>query len=237
LDAPYPTITGGLYVQSRRGVEVSFDAGDNAVLAYKSSLLTTKVNDTWAFNFEVAEFEDLNLTVSLPTDVKIRYIGEGGSISDTPQSKDISWRLAGAKNLTLEYYFTAETSFEKEEDSILPDAKDKAVDHTVLVLVLLSSIIVLVVGTAIIYFVWKRARTKQIQSKMMETLSENEGHIVAILLENGGGMKRNELERVSKMAKSSLAGVVHNLERKSIITVDRRYNTHYIELTKTFKEP
>lgn len=69
----------------------------------------------------------------------------------------------------------------------------------------------------------------------MKTFSENQRMVTKLLIENNGGMKRNELERISGLAKSSLALTLKQLERKNVLVVKKHNVTHYVELTGWFK--
>jgi uncharacterized membrane protein len=70
---------------------------------------------------------------------------------------------------------------------------------------------------------------------VLKTLTGNETKIISLLLQNNGGMRRNELERLSGVPKSSLASSLYNLEQRNIIRVDKSYAVHYVELTEWFK--
>lgn len=69
----------------------------------------------------------------------------------------------------------------------------------------------------------------------MKTLTDNEHKVADILLESGGGMKRNHLERNVEISKSSLAGALSNLEMRNVLKVDKSKPVHYVELTPWFK--
>ena len=51
------------------------------------------------------------------------------------------------------------------------------------------------------------------KENVIKTLSHNERKIVWNLINNKGQMRRNQLERETKMAKSSLANTLNNLEK------------------------
>ena len=73
------------------------------------------------------------------------------------------------------------------------------------------------------------------KKNVLKALTENELKIVNALLENSGSMKRNKLEHLTQMAKSSLASALANLERRNIVQINRTFTVHTVELTDWFR--
>ncbi len=74
------------------------------------------------------------------------------------------------------------------------------------------------------------------QLNIIRAANTNEALVIRTILSHNGHMKRNMLERETKLSKSSLASTLKNLERKNIVTIDRTFFVHYIGLTPWFKE-
>jgi uncharacterized membrane protein len=91
---------------------------------------------------------------------------------------------------------------------------------------------------SIIFLYFKRTKLKKLENKqnIMRTLPTNENKIVEVLLKRKYGMKRSKLEKITKIAKSSLSSSLKNLERKNIIEIDKTYTSHYIRFTKWFND-
>jgi uncharacterized membrane protein len=91
----------------------------------------------------------------------------------------------------------------------------------------------------LVYLLFFRKRRRLVLSEekqnVLKALTGNEIKVVTLLLENRGGMKRNDLERKSGVPKSSLASTLHNLEQRNIVRVNKEYTVHYVELTEWFK--
>ncbi|MCX6695552.1 MAG: hypothetical protein NTU61_04590 [Candidatus Altiarchaeota archaeon] len=119
------------------------------------------------------------------------------------------------------------------EPIIVNDPED-AGNRTLLVYAFAAAALTLALAAAVAYAYLRRRRVLE-RRKLMQTLSGNEYMVVDMLFEKGGGIKRNDLERASGMAKSSLAAVINNLERKKIIEVNRTNNVHYVELVKSWR--
>ena len=49
------------------------------------------------------------------------------------------------------------------------------------------------------------------------------------------GMKRNKLEKLIGLSKSSLAATLHQLERRKIVDIDKSGKVHYVQLSEWFK--
>jgi len=49
-------------------------------------------------------------------------------------------------------------------------------------------------------------------------------------------MKRNKLERESKISKSSLANSLNNLEKKNILEIDKTYVVHTVKISDWFNK-
>lgn len=74
------------------------------------------------------------------------------------------------------------------------------------------------------------------QLNILRAANTNEALVIRTILAHNGHMKRNILERETKLSKSSLASTLKNLEHKNIVTIDRTFFVHYIGLTPWFKE-
>ncbi len=49
-------------------------------------------------------------------------------------------------------------------------------------------------------------------------------------------MKRNQLERITEMSKSSLAATLNQLERRKIVDMNKENKVHYVKLSQWFAE-
>lgn len=245
LDVSYPVIEGAIYVQSARGVEISMNTGESAILAYKSSLLTSKIGDTWEFSFDTPPLNHTVVILSLPKNIELQDMFPEGRISTTENTTDIGWEVPSPTTITVSYSFseqivppktTTTSTYPTSTVTTLPSSLKALIPKstdilTAILIIVLFAVIILVV----LPYLRKRDRSGG-QDKLMRVLSGNEYKIVDTLLKNDGGMKRSELERVTGIPKASLAAAINNLERKNIIEVDRTYTMHYIEVTKWFRE-
>lgn len=236
LDVPFPEVEGAIYVQSQEGVEVSLAEGDNAVLAYKSSLLTSKEGEKWVFTYTTPPMDSLELTVSLPKNIKITSLVPSGAVSSTDKSTDIRWGSAGGKEVRIEYEYT--------DDEPVTTHRRQASGASFLeeYLTTLLTIVVAAVLLMVLYSKKRRGQTAKTlvvqtpgKKAVMDSLSWNENQVVKLLLSKGGSMRRTDLAKATGLAKSSLAAVVNNLEKKQVIDVDKRYTVHTINLTDSFK--
>jgi len=230
LDVKSPAVKGALYVQSENGVEISIDADGSATIVYKTALLTNKEVDKWFFMMDLPEFDTASVVLSLPVNTRITSTNPNAAISAVDDNKNIIWNLKPHEEPRVFTQFSY-------TESTLADLYNPKPGTIALRSVILTLIIIL---TFVALYVWNRSRSGKIYSSgkqnVLKTLSGNETKIVSMLLHNDGGMQRNRLERESGIAKSSLASSLQNLEKKNIITVDRNYSTHFVELTEWFKQ-
>jgi len=238
VDVPYPRVEGAIYVQSTDGVEVSLGVNDTALLAYKSGLLTSKTGGIWNFMLDMPLLNQTEATLSLPKDAQIMDMEPRGVVKNGGNTTDAYWTLSGPATINVTYTFTEETAIPKETPTPTTTINPVKPQDIRLMAALFFALVLAAFSLAAgALYIIRRRMTKANQARLLKTLGENERLVVETLLKNGGGMRRNELERVSGMAKSSLAAVVNNLERKNIIIVDRRYTTHYVEVAETFRKP
>ncbi len=236
IDVPYPELEGAIYVQSNDGVEVSMSPEDKAVLAYKSSLMTNKEGGEWSFGYSTPALESLELTVSLPRNARIIEISPSNPAITTGNTTEIKWNLEKKAIIGIKYSYTdaepIQLNIPVEEPSINKQLMTNIAIYAAVMIILFFS------GLVLGRFLNKpgSGRLKQTVSmkNLMDTLSENEFEVVDLLLKNNGSMRRTEVARATEMAKSSLAAVINNLERKNVIEVDRRFTIHVIKLREVF---
>ncbi len=236
LDVTYPEVLNALYVESADGVEVSLPDGEPVTVAYQTSMITAKTGGGWTLDMSFGGYYPV--LVSLPKDANVKSTDPAAAFSETPDSMNLVWD--STDSITVEYDFQAApvtpttlqttTTTASTTTTTLPADGDNAI--------LLAGLLFVVVlaAAAAGYAALKRRGPTSGMRKVMRTLSGNEYKVVDTLLKNKCGMRRNDLERSAGISKSSLALALNNLERKNIVEVDRANTTHYVEVTKWFKE-
>ncbi len=231
LDVKSPAVRGALYVQSTNGVDVSIDAEGTSTIVYKTALLTNRAGKTWDFMLDLPNFSTASIIVAIPSDTDVLSTTPQAAISQVDENKNIIWDIKPESDTSVsaQYIFT-----EKQGLSAVPGESTK--DVVIKVAVLTVLIVLILFGL----YVWSRSRKGMLYSSgkqnVLKTLSGNETKIVSMLLQNDGGLQRNRLERESGIPKSSLASALQNLEKKNVLSVDRSYSVHYVELTEWFKK-
>jgi len=223
LDVEAPAVRDALYIKEKSGVEVSIDADGQSTIVYKTSLLAARQEGEWAFSMDIPAYESATVVVYLPVRAQIRHTSPTAAISTVGNTNTLIWTLKGAKRIEAGYAF--------------PPAKtrDGMEGPTYVFIVVVGSVIL--TGAIIIYLLRKKAIliTKG-KANVLKTLSPNEGKIVTLLLQHIDGIKRNELEKMSGISKSSLASSLYNLETKNILHIDKAEAVHFVELTEWFKK-
>ncbi len=241
MDVAAPKVLNALYVDSPQGIELLLKEGEVATVVYMTSMLTEKKGGRWVIDTDLVA-GDHRVHLSLPNSATIVKSEPQASISQGEESLDLVWE--GPERIRIEYIFSqaTSTSVTKTTTTTIADeneiGEEEVEDDEYITYVALLVGIILILGGAI-SIIFRHIRASQATEgmrKIMRTLGGNEYKVVDTLLKDKKGMRRSDLERTSSISKSSLALALNNLERKNIVDVDRSNTTHFVELTKWFKE-
>jgi len=209
-------IKGALYTLNNKSIDISIGSTGKAVALYKTSMLTSKQKGTWSFKIGLIETDNKKVNIAIPKNARIIETTPPATIEALNYTKLI-WDT-DIKNIEIKY------SFPETETVSLEDEKEP---KSLIIISIITAIITLLVVILII-------NKKSNKQNIIKTLSKNESIIVNILIKHKGEIKRNKLEKISKLAKSSLANTLNNLEKKNIIKIDKTYTTHFIKFTRWF---
>jgi preprotein translocase subunit YajC len=214
-------VKGALYkLNDDNTIDISIGSTNKALVLYQTALMTTKQGSEWLFN---AKFDQKsNLQLALPKNVLVKLTNPEAFIENSNYTKINFVNITSAE---AKYHFTNEII----EPSI--SNKNKIIDSFWLFI-----IIGIIIFIGMLYYVLRPKKQKSSKNNVIKTLSKNERIVVNMLIENNGEMKRNQLELKSKIAKSSLANTLNNLQNKKILSIDKTYTTHYIKLERWFHE-
>jgi uncharacterized membrane protein len=226
-------VRGALYTLENQAAELSIGSTEKAIMLYTTDTLTSKQGDTWALDFTLTDVDYTSVQLNMPSDVVIQDTDPQAYIEDS-DFKRLIWH-GSLSHVSVVYSY-------KEQP--IPDVDDlgpmKDVHDTSSFPLLSAAIFVclaLIVVLALLVLGKKKPDTRsKAKQNIIKTLPPNEASIIGILMEHDGSARRNQIERISKIAKSSLASSLHNLENKKVIEVDRTYTTHFVKLTEWFKE-
>jgi len=224
-DVTNPDIEGGSYSLLPTGMSVLPDAG-KAVLSYLSSFHTKKQGGIWYFDAEIEQADAV--TLLLPADVQIVQAEPRASIAKK-EGVELSWGSV-QENISVSYVVPLSAIDVKP----VPQSSNQWT-----ILVILGLLLVIAV---LIYR--KTASVKgsiQVditdgQMHVVRAANDNEALILRTMLKFNGQMKRNKLEKSTKLSKSSLASSLKNLEHKRIVEIDRSFHVHYLKLSDWFRE-
>ncbi|MBW2973660.1 hypothetical protein KY346_04660 [Candidatus Woesearchaeota archaeon] len=215
-----PEVRGALYLQEDNILSLSVGSTEKAIVAYQTNNFTSKT-DAWKLNIRL----DGPVKVSLPKSANILSINPHSFVQET-DVKTIEFQEGSAEitykieNINLQSYL----------DNLDEHKFEKVVTYVVLAALCL----ILLAG---LYFMIRRPKqVKQSSHKnnVVKTLSNNEKKVVEILLQNNNETKRSLIEKETRLAKSSLASTLTQLENKNIIELDRTHTTHFVKLTEWF---
>jgi len=211
-----PSVEGGSYQTIENGVAVIPD--DTAVLRYTSSYHTKKQEGIWYF--EGYAHKGANVTLTLPENIQIVQTRPRSQINDV----GLSWVNISTENITASYVRIQSGAMAQPQKSY-----PQWVPILLLGLVILLALLYKKKGSS-------EPTISEGQLNVIRAANANEAVILTLLLKHKGHIKRNILEKESKLSKSSLASSLKNLEKKDIIQIDRSFHVHYIILLDWFKE-
>jgi hypothetical protein len=190
--------------------KITIYAKKGGVFAYKTNDYTVKNKSIWTFNFN--PINDSIITITLPKKTSIININPYGIINDQ------IIKIETKNKITISYTFS---TFEL----------NSSYKTFFKLLILFLAIIIL-----LIYFFIIKKRNKSQYTNIIKILSINERKIIQMLKDEKGIIKRNILEKKTKISKSSLAHSLNSLQEKNIISIDKNFNTHTIQIKKWFME-
>jgi uncharacterized membrane protein len=206
---------GALYLKENNDISAYAGNKKKGVVAYSTNSYTVKIKDVWSFNIEFDE-EIKDVTLILPKNAYIK------STLPNPIIKNNELYFKDAKSITVNYFYTTPQSFSISQN----------MDIFIYILLI---IVATIIGIVMIRYLRK---PKDITAKenIIKTLPHNERKILRLMLTVGGEMKRNKLERESKISKSSLANSLNNLEKKNILEIDKTYVVHTVKISDWFNK-
>lgn len=222
LDVGSPTVEGGIYLTAENGIDIVVI--DSASVIYKSNLLTIDQEGVWVFDLELSDTATSSLTLSLPKTVSIQESSPAATITQTDDSVNLLWTLSG-DNLVTVSYTLGELSSEA--------STQQPADYSMIIIVL----VVIVILLAVFLLKKKTSKAKPVTSgkqNVLKTLTDNERSVVEALMRHGGEIRRNKLEKLTGISKSSLAGTLTNLESRNVVEIDKSRNVHLVALSGWF---
>lgn len=219
-----PEVRGALYLQEKNILSVSVGSTEKAVIAYQTSTFTSK-DENWKLNINL----DGPAKVSFPKNAQIISISPQAFVKEA-DVKTIDFQDGKAEivykieNINLQAYL---------------DNMDSHKFETIVTYVILAALCMILLAG--LFFVIRRPKkvkeataTTSHKNNVLKTLSNNEKKVVQILLANNNSAKRSLIEKQSRIAKSSLASTLYQLENKNLIEVDRENTAHFVRLTSWF---
>jgi uncharacterized membrane protein len=197
--------------------EVFIKAKKGGVLVYKTNSYTTKTGSEWNFKFSPHNFSKIK--VSIPKNSLIIKTNPLAFINDQIiQFENYNNNFNESNYISIEYSFS-DINLSHSYFSFF-----SAIIYLLILIILIS----------ILYILFTKKRNISQYNHVVKMLSNNEKKIVLMLKEEKGEMKRNNLEKKSKISKSSLAHALNKLEDKNIIKIDKSFTTHKIKLNDWF---
>lgn len=217
-----PSIEGGTLEKEENTICAKTE--EIAIITYATSYYTRKEKGVWHFEAETPSSTSIELT--LPQQVHVVQSQPNANFE-----KEENWKLTWqntTNSITVSYVSVNQASFTQEKPI---RTQNKNLIITILLLVAIG--IYLVISKRKVPFLKPKITDGQLN--IMRAANPNEALVMQILLKYNGRIKRNTLEKETKLSKSSLASTLKNLEKKNIINIDRTFFVHYITLTDWFK--
>lgn len=236
-------VKGALYNIDNQSAQVAVGSAGRAIILYKTQMLTAKQKNIWVLAMNTSNTS--RVTLNLPKQATIMTTSPRAFISGEDykeitmegnvQRVEVMYQFASQALPLLDAMNQAETldAAGNQAGTIQTYKENKLASSKGFLAT--GAAAALAATSATIIIRKKRKKTSGNKENIMKTLPKNEEVIINLMLENGNSMKRSNIERKSKIAKSSLASSLQNLEKKKIVEVDRTCTAHFVRLTKWFE--
>ena len=251
----YATPESLSYMPFLNGTQYTFDNNTNQLYSVTDAL-TSKNADIWSLNLSLdGYYSDYSITFYLPPGSEITRFEIQPELNYQVQVKEDS--------LTLSVHgYKVVSPWIKVDYKLATDVPVQSTGQ-ITSLLSISLIIVLIAGTAFLFYKYRghkgtvipgnekspdpeiiiipetKPGTKEIHitgemQKVLDTLSDKEKAIIGILLRNGGSATQADIRYETGIPKSSLTGIINALKRRNIIKKVEQGRTNRIELSEWF---
>lgn len=204
---------GALYLLEQKGYEKLISAYTGSVtkgiIAYSTQSYTTKSGEIWTVSIDLKDATKVD--VVLPKEANVRLTNPKAVIDGNTVS------FIGTDNVFIEYQFVDRFSI--------------GTDFLLIGIAGIFGGLILFGG----YFVFRNPR-KDAKDNVIKTLPKIERRILDELIASKGNIKRNYLEKKTKISKSSLANALNNLEKKGIVEIDKSFTVHTVKFSEWFRK-
>jgi len=218
-------VKGALYLIEHETVQLSIGSTKHAIMAYQTNTLTSKEKGEWVFAMDQIK-ENSSIKVHLPYDTIISKTDPKAFI-EIHNFKTMFWE--DVSRISTHYSYTV-TNMDVPLVIEAPIEEEKGFAFPLYIFIVP---IIVVIFAVLVFLLYHNSHHQK--KHVIKTLLANEAAIVNVILEENGSIKRNDLERKTQIAKSSLASSLYNLENKHIVQVDRTNVVHFITFTEWFK--
>ncbi len=245
-DVAAPYVKGVLYTKSGSTIFLSLTEDRMATVSYRTEKLVSKNGDTYSFALAIPEnITNLYASASLPKQASVSEVTpSSGVIMSEEDSVVVAWASTSSlREVKVDYVFFSiggnggggDQGGGKDGGS-----GDSGIPQWLILAVAIGATLLLILLVIFFYYFNMRKPKKGILAtegmrNVMKALNENDVKIVERILEEGGEIKRSELERKCEIAKSSLALSLDRLEQKGLLKIDKETTTHRVSLSEWFR--
>lgn len=227
-DISHLSVEGGLYILEDEKLTISIGSTKQAAVVYTTTLLTEKRGKLWSLRIPLENSTKKNITVAMPREAKIIY-SRPTPLQEQTNFTKLYWE--NPQNIQVDYSFEPKINQNKNQNK----TQEKSI--TSLIYVIIVFLVTIILIPSYLYFKKVSKKISGRKEQIIQTLTENEKAIVGALIEKQNEKtKRSYLAKKLNLARSSLAASLRNLERKKIISIDKTYSSHTIELQEWFKK-
>ena len=125
-----PSVTGGLYVQTTNGIDITVGSAGAANVIYQSSILTEKQEGDWTLSIDLSDGEQNSVTTSLPGNAAVSSSTPTAEITNMGDSTNVIWNNA-ASIVSVTYSFDG-----TQITPTSPPVDDTPADYTWVIIIL-----------------------------------------------------------------------------------------------------
>ena len=239
-DVTAPYVKGALYTKSGSRLTLSLTEDRMVTVSYRTEKLVSRNGDAFSLAIAIPEnITNLYASVSLPKQASVSEVTpSSGVIMSEEDSVVVAWASTSSlREVKVDYVVTKNDGGGGDKGG---GSGDSGIPQWVILIVVAGLALLLILLVVLFYFFNTRKPKKNILAtegmrNVMKALNENDVKIVEKILEQGGEIKRSELERKCEIAKSSLALSLDRLEQKGLLKIDKETTTHRVSLSEWFR--
>lgn len=226
-----------------------YDTTESQLYGYTDAL-TSKIGDMWKFDLSLeGKFDDYYVGVYLPSGAEITKIDTGVSYRIGQDDGNLLVEFDDLSvqdpDIRINYKLGAGDISGGQTATPLYRGGARQTGFDLLPFIAIIAVVIIIIIIIVLVFAARSKKRTQHHSvpslhvtgemeRLMRTLNENERAVLNVIVKHDGKATQNRVRQETNIPKSSLSGIVANLETKGILKRFKHGNTNDLELSSWF---